>query len=474
MSTNLQSGPSDTSSSSPAAIDSTGSADNAAVDTAAPSAERSDSVAASGKDVVAQLDSDYKRNVLGAEPKEAVAEPTPTETEQPEVEAAEPVEAASPEAPEDTEETEGPRTLDALKKQFPRVSVAPLEEIAKVEAQHFALQQKVDSIGGEVGLEIATPLMPALLSPATPESVETIFQTIATTNPGALTAMSWDILTRSLSETQADPETGRPIRDVTADALVKQFIDPELGIDDIFLLTSAKAAGLIDMEELKTELESSTGKSQREIDLEARLKAIEDKGKQDTAAKENDYKARIQQHVDKTEKFVSDGAMKQVVAIAEEYNWTASKEELNSSDPAVKALAESKIVLGELLTPWLNDFVRSHPKWAGVASLGKSEQAFNVDGNPTVLLKQNGQEVINAAVAAFKSKVRVLNKNLAKSFTGSRNAQLKAKTTRSGAVEPSSIPQVKSPETPVNRPTDRIAQLDEEYAKVRREQRASL
>ena len=43
-----------------------------------------------------------KRNVLGAEPKEAAAEPTPTETEQPEVEAAEPVEAASPEAPEDT------------------------------------------------------------------------------------------------------------------------------------------------------------------------------------------------------------------------------------------------------------------------------------------------------------------------------------------------------------------------------------
>lgn len=471
MSTNLPTGPVDTSSTGSAAIDLTGSADNAAVDTAAPSAERSESVAASGKDVVAKLDSDYKRNVLGAETDEAVAEPAQPEPE-PEPQAAEPI--AEPIEIDDTEEAFGPRNLDQLKKQFPRVSVAPLEEIAKVEAQHYALQQKVDQIGGEVGLEIAAPLMPALLSPATPETVETIFSTIATTNPGALTAMSWDILTRSLSETSADPETGRPIRDVTADALVKQFIDPELGIDDIFLLTSAKAAGLIDMEELKADLETASGKTQREIELEARLKAIEDGQKQDTAAKETDYKARIQQHVDRTEKYVSDNAMKQVVAIAEEYNWTATKEELSSSDPAVKALAESKIVLGELLTPWLESFVRNHPSYAGLDNLGRREEAFNADGNPTMLLKRNGQLVINAAVAAFKAKVRVLNKNLAKSFTGNRNAQLKAKTTRSGAVEPSSIPQVRSPETSASSPKDRIAQLDEDYNRVRREQRASL
>ncbi len=166
--------------------------------------------------------------------------------------------------------------------------------------------------------------------------------------------------------------------------------------------------------------------------------------------------------------------MTRIVAIAEEYGWTATKEELNSSDPVVKETAEFKVALGELLTPWLDSFVKTHVKWAGIESIGKSEQAFNADGNPTMLLKKNGEDLINAAVAAFKGKVRTMNKAFQKMAGSTRKAQLKEKvTTRSGAVEPSEIPPVKKPETNGNREND-IDRLDREYQQTIRGQRASL
>jgi hypothetical protein len=159
--------------------------------------------------------------------------------------------------------------------------------------------------------------------------------------------------------------------------------------------------------------------------------------------------------------------MTRIVAIAKEYGWTATQEELNSSDPAVKEAAEFKVALGELLTPWLDSFVRSHVKWAGIESIGKSEQAFNADGNPTMLLKKNGEDLINAAVAAFKAKVRTMNRAFQKMAGSTRKAQLKEKiTTRSGAVDPSEIPPVKKPESNGDRPPDQISRLDEEYRRA--------
>lgn len=455
----------------------TDSPQSAAVDTAADSAGQANVDAASGpKDTIAKLDSDYAKNMLSPEESEAQAEPE-TPTEEPETpETVEAEAAEQPEVAEPDEERTGPRTIDELKKQFPRVSVAPLEEIARVEAQHFALQSQIDAIGGELGLELSKTLMPTLLSPATAETATAFLQATAETNPGLLQACSWDFLTHALQEKTLDADSGKEIRDVTGDALIKQFIDPELSLDDVLLLAQAKKAGLIDAEELKAELETYTGKSERELALEARLKAIEDGQKQEQSKVETETKARIQQHVDKTENYVSHGAMEQIVALAQENGWTATKEELASSDPAVRELAESKIALGKLLTPWLNDFIKTHPKWAGVENVGRSEQAFNEDGNPTKLLKHNGQQVINAAVAEFKSFVRVFNRNLAKSLTTSRNAKLKAKIqTRSGAVETSEIPPVKRPEeTPTNPVRNQIDALDEQYKRTVRESRASL
>jgi hypothetical protein len=71
-----------------------------------------------------------------------------------------------------------------------------------------------------------------------------------------------------------------------------------------------------------------------------------------------------------------------------------------------------------------------------------------------------------------------MNPILKTSVESARNAKLKAKTTtRSGAVEPSKIPELKKPEENGNRtrtPLDEIAAHDAEYQRVKREQRASL
>jgi len=477
MSANLSSDSGQASNPNPAATDSNVSADNAAVDTAASSAERTEPVAASEtpKDAIAKLDSDYKKNMLGPEEEVAKAEPEKAEPE-PEVEAKpEEVEEVA-EPVDDPEEQTGPRTLEALKKQFPRVSDKPLAEIARVEAEHYKLQQEVDSVGGTIGLEIAKGLIPPLTnaSPSVEDS-DTVFQTVAETNPALLQSMSWNILTHSLTEERPDPTTGRPINQVTGDAIIKQFLNPNYDLEKIEKLIAFDEAGLLDHEELGQELENFSGKSKREQELEARLRVIEEGNQKAAAEQTTKAEARVQQHIAKTEAYVTKNAMEQIVPIAEQYGWTATKEEINSSDPAVKARAEAKIALGELLTPWLDSFVRNHVKWAGVESIGKREEAFNADGNPTMLLKKNGQEVINAAIAAFKSQVRRLNPSLASAWGQSRNAQLKAKTTRSGAVEPSKIPPVKEePSKTGNLPKDDIARLDEEYQRTIREQRASL
>ncbi len=479
MSANLSTDSGSASNPNPAASTSTETPQTSAANAADVSAGQEHVDAASGQQgakTVDQLDAEYRQNMLAPDKRE-VDQLEPEESTEPETVEAKPetLEAADEVAEEDdlVERTE-PRTLEDLKKQFPRVATTALEEIAKVEASQYALQKEVNDLGGPDGLEIAKGIIPALLSPnPTAEEVDSVFQTITETNPAAMQAMSWNILTHALNEERPDA-SGLPTNIATGNALIKQFLNEKYDVEQIEKLIAFDEAGLIDKDELSKELENFTGKSKRELELEARLKAVEDKGQQDQAAEKTKAEARVAQHVDRTEKYVINGAMSQIIPIAEQFGWTATKEELASSDPNIKSLAEAKIAFGELLTPWLDQFVKSHVKFAGVESLGKQEQAFNADGNPTVLLKKNGQEVINAAIAAFKQKVRILNPTFAKSFGSTRANQLKAKTTRSGTVEPSSIPPVKkAPENGNRQPAD-VDALDEQYRRSMRESRAQL
>lgn len=439
-------------------------------------AESTTDTTASGKDAsIEELDRQYKENLLAADKPEPEAQPDKSQAKPEETVEAKPEETVEVEEPEqdEPEAQTGPRTFEQLKKQFPRVTEAPLKEIERVDAELHALQTEMNSVGGPVALELAKAILPALLtSPSTEEeataTADSVFQAVTETNPGLMQRMSWQILTHSLNEESPDPATGKPINIVTGDALIKQYLNEKYDVDTLNKLIAYDEAGLLDREELDRELETYSGKSERERQLEERLKALEAGKQQEQAAEENKKAERIQQHVAKTEAYVSDGAMQRVVAIAKEYGWTATPEEINSTDPEVKANAEFKVALGELLTPWLDNYVRSHVKWAGIESIGKNEQAFNADGNPTVLLKKNGEDLINAAVAAFKGKVRVMNKAFQKMAGQSRNAKLKEKlTTRSGAVDPSEIPPVKKPQENGNRPmSDEFARLDEEYRRA--------
>lgn len=438
------------------------------------SAESSTDTTASGKDAsIDDLDKQYRDNMLAADKPDAEAQPDKSQAKPETVEAKpdeQPVEVTEPVEVDEPEEQTGPRTFEQLKKQFPRVSDAPLKEIARVEAEAHKLQTEFDSMGGTIGLEIAKAMLPALLtSPSTEEEAasmaDSVFQSVTETNPGLMQRMSWQILTHSLNEESPDPATGKPINIVTGDALIKQYLNEKYDVDTLTKLIAYDEAGLLDKEELDRELETYSGKSERERQLEERLKVLETGKQQETAKLETDRQNRVNEHVAKTEKYVSDKAMERVVAIAEENGWTATKEELASSDPVVKEFAEFKIALGALLTPWLDNFLRNHNKWGGIESIGKREEAFNLDGNPTKLLKSNGDDLVNAAAAAFKGHVRTMNKTFKRLAGTSRNVKLKEKiTTRSGAVEPSEIPPVKKPQENGNRPLDGdISRLDEEY-----------
>lgn len=438
--------------------------------------ESSNGSAASGDvKTIDQIDAEYKQNMLAPDKEEVEPEPEPSQPEKVEAKTEEPEAVAEPTEDDLVERTE-PRSADDFKKLFPRSEPKAREELARIETANYALQKELGDVGGTEGLEIAKAVMPALLSAnPTNEDADTVFQNVTETNPELMKAMSWNILTHSLKEQALDPASQRPISMVTGDAIIKEFLNDNYDVEKIEQLIAFDEAGLLDKEELAKELESFTGKSKRELELESRLKAVEDKDKQAEADLNTKAEARVAQHVEKTEKYVVSGAMSQIVPIAEQYGWTATKEELASTDPAVKANAEFKVAFGEFLTPWLDQFVKSHVKWAGVQSLGKGEQAFNQDGNPTILLKKNGQEVINAAIAAFKGKVRVMNTAFAKAAGVTRNAQLKAKTTRSGAVENSEIPPVrKAPENGSRSPHADIAAADEAYQRSIRESRASL
>lgn len=470
MSANLNTDSGQASTSNLAASTSTDTPQTSAAGAAEVSAGQEHDDAASGiDDAVAKLDSTYKKNLLAADEPEGEAQPVESKTEPKETVEAKPEESVAVEEPEtdELEEQTGPRTLETLKKQFPRVSDKPLEEIARLDAELGKRDEALNSVGGEIGLEIAKTMLPAILSAnPTDEEVDNVFQAVTETNPALMQRMSWNILTHSLNEESLDPVSNRPINLVTGDALIKQYLNENYDVEKLSKLIAYDEAGLLDHDELAQELENYSGKSDRERQLEERVKLLEQGKQQDKAAEETTRQNRINEHVAKTEKYVSDGAMSRIVAIAKEYGWTATLEDLKSTDPVVKEAAEFKVALGELLTPWLNDYVRSHVKWAGIESIGKQEQAFNADGNPTMLLKKNGEDLINAAVAAFKAKVRTMNRGFQRMAGSTRKAQLKEKTTRSGAVDPSEIPPVKKPESNGNRPQDDFARLDEEYRRA--------
>ena len=438
--------------------------DTSAAQAADESAAMSDDAAASGIDDISQLDQQYKKNLLAPdEPEETPETPEP-----------EPVEAKEPE--EEAEEVDplaeqtGPRTIDDINKQYPRAPIPVREEIARLETEKWALQGQVDELGGTVGLEVAKGIMPLLLKAnSTEQDAEAFLNTVFDTNAPLGIDASRLFLTKSLTEESIDPATGLPIREATGNALLKEFVSENFDVEKLKKLAEYEEAGLLDYEELDKELQSYAGESEQVKELKQRLQAVEDRDRESQAAKETDARKQSEQHFETATNLVSQQLMGAVVPLAEYYGWTATKEEINSSDPQVKALAESKIAMGEMLTAWVNVELKKQPEWAAVEHLAKTGQALNSDSKPTSLFTANSAPLVNRMTAKFKAMVRTLNPTFAKSFGLSRPAQLKAKTTRSGATAP--VPPVKKVEEV--KAGDPIAAFDARYRERMRELQAS-
>jgi hypothetical protein len=237
---------------------------------------------------------------------------------------------------------------------------------------------------------------------------------------------------------------------------------------------SYEEAGLIDHELLAEQLDLGSGKTEREKALEARLSAIEGDKKKESQVAEQKAEAQVQQRVSHATGFVSKHVMGSLIPVAEHYGWTATKEELASEKPEVKETAEFKVALGELITPWMEQYRKNLPEWDALEHLAKEGLAFNQDGKATAIFKKNLDNMNGKVLAAFKAKVRVMNKTLGKSLGNTRAAQLKAKTTRSGAATTQEIPAVRQPTNGSLSVKDREAELDRQYDKAMRETRASL
>jgi len=430
---------------------------SSAAQAAEESAASQDTTAASPDDEIARLKSDHKdamKNILA--PKED--EQAEAETEQPEQIAQE--ETEEPEAVEaDSLAPEGPRTLEALKAQFPRAQTVALEEIARVDKLAWDTQEKLNALGGEIGIGIANEVMPLILkADITPEDGDKFAESVFITNPMLGIEMSKILLDKAFAEDEIDTESGLPIRVATANAMIQKHLDPDYTLDKIEALIKFDKAGLIDHEELQKDLEME-GESETVKALKsqiAELKGVQDKDKAD---KERAAQIETQKHYRKATDSVSQKAMDSLIPIAEQYGWTATKEELASDKPDVKELAEAKVKMGELLTAWMEQRKTQYPEWASIDHLAKNQNAFNDDGNPTSIFTVNSTTLCNRIVADFKEMLRVLNKTFAKSL-GSSRAAVKAKTVQKRPVE--EIPQTKKVEEKAS-DDDTIATLRRQY-----------
>lgn len=440
---------------------------------------------------IALLDKQYREGNLLAAADDTDDEPE-TPTLKPEPKAPEKaVEAVADDLAEEVdplaEERTAPRTPEEVKKQFARSEPSARAEIVRLESETWKLKEAVQKVGGPIGLEIAQSLIPTILK-ANPGVIlgvdgkaeknpdgsdrtdgDVAFENMVSINGPLVVDMSKRLLSHALNEKAIDAATGEPIYMATGNALIKEHLNPNYDVAQIEKLIAYDEAGLIDHEDLDKELEVYTGPSEREKVLEARLKGLEEKGKGEEAERQSATLAKAQEHHDKAVSYASKQIMDAVIPLAEQFGWTATKEELSSSDPAVKQLAQAKIAMGEMLTDHMEALKRRLPEWTTVDHLGKNQQAFNADGNPTAIFRDNAERLISKAVASFKEKIRILNPTFAKSFGSTRAAQLKAKLPRSGA-DTREVPPVKKIEP--NGHGDEfgktIAQLDDEY---RREQR---
>lgn len=433
--------------------------------------------AASGKDAsIADLDAQLDANMLKARESDD-EQPEPKSEPKPEEKIEAKPEAESEEEVDLLAEQTGPRKLEDFDKLFAPSQKSARQEMARLETALWEQKEIVNKIGGPVAIEIMQEVMPAILE-ANPGPIivdgkqvknldgsvrthgDVVFDGLCETNPALVLDMSKKLLFHSLEEEAPDPATGLPTNIATGNALIKtrwanhdvEAIDKLVALDD---------AGLIDHEELEKELALYKGDSEQVKALKQRLSAIEDKDKATQAAKETEIRDRKQQHYDRATGHVSKQVMDALIPLAEQFGWTATKEELNSDKPEVKQLAQAKIAMGEMLTAWMDKYVRNLPEYTAVEHLGKMEQAFTGD-KPTPLFVRNSEPVINKTIAAFKQMVRVLNPTFAKSFGSTRAAKLK-ENTRSGAAD-TQIPPVKKVASPIEGDFNKaIAELDAGY-----------
>lgn len=447
------------------------------------SADTSNLATASGLDArEAQLDREYDANKNLLAPDDEEGEP---ETEKPEPKKEpEPEKEPPPEVVESEEATEKDpfedepaklRTLEDINKQYPRAHLQVREDLAKTEAEKWALHEAVEKVGGQIGIEVAQTFMPALLNHSpSPAEAETFLGNVAEINPSLLTAGSRLLLDQSLTDERPDPETGTPINIATGNYLVKQYLSDKLDLETVEKLVAYEEAGIIDHDEMAERLEQYSGKTEREKQLEARLSAIEgEKVKESQAAKQS-AEAQVQKRISHSDSFVSKEVMGALIPVAEHYGWSATKEELSSDKPEVKQAAEFKVALGEFITPWLENYRQSLPEYDALVSLAKDNLAFNADGKPTALYRRNLESLNAKVLATFKAKVRAMNPTLGKAFGTTRAAQLKQKITRSGTAKTQEIPEVRKSNDQPAKTEDRIAALDQQYDATIRETRASL
>lgn len=477
MADELNPAPASVSDIAPAAVSDTAAAASPSTDAAGTLPDRSTEAAASGdaNADIRRLDQELDENVLKAREPDETPEPVKSEPET----STDDVLDEAVEEPEEADlltEQSAPRTLEDFNKLYPRAPIPVREELARIEAETWKQKAEIDSIGGTVGIEIAKVIVPALLNanPGEKEANDT-FQTLTDTNPALALGMSRSLLFHAIEEETIDPATGLPTNIATGNALIQSRWEG-YDVEKLDKLVKYDQAGLLDHEELEKEAQlyaSASPQILKELEeTKGRLAAIEDRDKATQAKAQTDARAEEQKHLDRATDHVSKQVMAAVIPIAEHYGWTATTEELNSKDPAVKQLAESKIAMGKMLTAYMNSEMKKLPEWSAVEHLGKTKQAFTKDGQLRHIFTDNSGRLVTKLLADFKAMVRILNPTFAKSFGSTRAAKLK-ETTRSGQAE-TQIPAVKKTEENGKKGdfNAAIAELDSDYDKTIKQARA--
>jgi hypothetical protein len=257
-----------------------------------------------------------------------------------------------------------------------------------------------------------------------------------------------------------DKETGAAF----ADRLFQSEYGEDYGKERIDELVELDRQGLIDVEGAREDLGAVRQPTARERELQSKLDERDETIKQLTGESKDATSQTEKTLNDQLDRFVTSEAMKVVTPIVQKVGWVAAEGEEG-------AVAESKILHGEMVSAWIDLKVKQSPHYEAIQLLREQGNAFR-GGEPTRQMRVAMDRLRDFSKATILRAVRTQQSMpYAKAFTG-KQTPAPAKNGRSSNDTTARLvdapPRAQTPAPKRLSAEEEIELLDRQYdAKVR-------